>query len=153
MSEFNLTESSFIRASLTVFENFMHEHFFLRDHHSFNMSIHKIFRNTNISHTLIHTRTCAYQGARKASFSENFAYVLTGWSLNMQVFCLQFTKNELHYLNIICNFPKFSEKILLALMSFPHFWDCSFEFRLKNFRLMGILIIITTWNQFGLYRW
>ena len=28
-----------------------------------------------------HERTCAYQGVRIVSFSENFAYVLNGWSL------------------------------------------------------------------------
>ena len=28
-----------------------------------------------------HERTCAYQGVRIVSFSENFTYVLNGWSL------------------------------------------------------------------------
>ena len=41
--------------------------------------IRKIFRKTNISNRLIRTRTCAYQGVRNVSFSENFAYVLNGW--------------------------------------------------------------------------
>ena len=41
----------------------------------------KIFRKTNISNLLIHTRTCAYQGVRNVSFSENFAHVLNGWLL------------------------------------------------------------------------
>ena len=36
----------------------------------------KIFRKTNISNPLIRTRTCAYQGVRNVSFSENFTYVL-----------------------------------------------------------------------------
>ena len=35
----------------------------------------------NISYPLIRTRTCACQGVRSVSFSENFAYVLNGWSL------------------------------------------------------------------------
>ena len=39
----------------------------------------KIFRKTNISNSLIRTLTCAYQGVRNVSFSENFAYVLNGW--------------------------------------------------------------------------
>ena len=43
----------------------------------------KIFRKANISHPLIRTRTPAYQEVRNNKFSENFAYVLTGWSLNM----------------------------------------------------------------------
>ena len=29
---------------------------------------------------LIHTRTCAYQGVRNVSFSENFANVIDEWS-------------------------------------------------------------------------
>ena len=40
--------------------------------------IRKIFQKTNISEPLIRTRTCAYQGVRNVSFSENFAYVLNG---------------------------------------------------------------------------
>ena len=32
---------------------------------------HKIFRETNISYPLIRTCTCAYQGLRNVSFSEN----------------------------------------------------------------------------------
>ena len=39
------------------------------------------FRKTNISNFLIGKRTCAYQGLRNISFSENFAYVLNGWPL------------------------------------------------------------------------
>ena len=30
---------------------------------------------------LIRTRMCAYQGVRNVSFSENFVYVLNGWTL------------------------------------------------------------------------
>ena len=41
----------------------------------------QIFRETNISYPLIRTSTCAYQGVRNVSFSENFAYVLNEWSL------------------------------------------------------------------------
>ena len=43
--------------------------------------VRKIFRKTNISNPLIHTRTCAYQRVRNVSFSENFAYILNGWPL------------------------------------------------------------------------
>ena len=32
---------------------------------------HQIFRKTNISYSLIRTRTCAYQGVRNVCFSEN----------------------------------------------------------------------------------
>ena len=41
--------------------------------------VRKIFRKTNISNLMICTRTCAYQGVRNISFSENLAYVLNGW--------------------------------------------------------------------------
>ena len=43
--------------------------------------VRKSFRKTNISNPLIRTctRTCAYQGVRNASFSENFAYVLKSY--------------------------------------------------------------------------
>ena len=40
--------------------------------------VRNIFRKTNICNALIRTRTCAYQGVRNISFSENFAYVLNG---------------------------------------------------------------------------
>ena len=48
--------------------------------------VRKIFRKTNISNPLIHTRTCVYQGVRNISFSENFTYVLNRWSLSLQLF-------------------------------------------------------------------
>ena len=51
----------------------------LRDH-SFS-TYAKFSEKTNISHPLIRTRTCAYQGERNVSFSENFAYVLNESSL------------------------------------------------------------------------
>ena len=35
----------------------------------------------NISEHLIRTHKCAYQGVRNVSFGENFAYVLSEWSL------------------------------------------------------------------------
>ena len=40
--------------------------------------VSKIFRKTKISNPLIRTRTCACQGVRNVSFSEDFAYVLNG---------------------------------------------------------------------------
>ena len=39
------------------------------------------YLQTNISYPLIRTRTCAYQEERDVSISENFGYVLNGWSL------------------------------------------------------------------------
>ena len=40
--------------------------------------VRKIFRKTDISNPLIRTRTCAYQGVKNVSFSEDFAYLLNG---------------------------------------------------------------------------
>ena len=51
---------------------------------------HEIFRKTNISNPLIHTRTCTYQGVENVSFSENFACVLNGWPLDV---ILKLSKN------------------------------------------------------------
>ena len=45
---------------------------------SFIKYVRKVFRKTNISNPLIRTRTCAEQGVRNVSFSENSAYVLNG---------------------------------------------------------------------------
>ena len=44
--------------------------------------VRKNFRKTNISNSLIRTRTCVYKGVRNVSFSESFAYVLNGWPLS-----------------------------------------------------------------------
>ena len=43
---------------------------------SFIQYAHKSFQKSNISYTLICTRTCTYQGVRNVSISENFANVL-----------------------------------------------------------------------------
>ena len=61
MSEVNLTESCVIGASLTVFENFLHEH----------IPGSSFFE-------ILTFHTCAYQGGgvRKASFSKKISYVL-----------------------------------------------------------------------------
>ena len=63
---------------------------------SFIYYVRKIFRNTNISYHLIRTRTCAYQGVRNVSFSENFANVTNEWSpgsLTMLSACLTMLRN------------------------------------------------------------
>ena len=50
-------------------------------------------RKTNSSYPVIHTRTCACQGVRHVSFSENFEYVPIKWSVryigldNFFLFC------------------------------------------------------------------
>ena len=46
--------------------------------------IRKIFRKTNTSNLQIRTRTRAHQGVRNVNFSENFVFVLNGWSLSKQ---------------------------------------------------------------------
>ena len=40
----------------------------------------KFSEKTNTSYPLICTRTCAYQGVRNVSFSENFGKVLSEWN-------------------------------------------------------------------------
>ena len=50
--------------------------------------MYKIIRKTNISYSLIRSRTCAYQGVRNVSFSENFENVLTKWSLSVLIIML-----------------------------------------------------------------
>ena len=52
--------------------------------------VRKIFRKINISYILIHARTCAYQGVRNVSLSENVAYVLndTKFLLLLLYICL-----------------------------------------------------------------
>ena len=52
---------------------------FLEGDHSFS-TYAKFSEKTTISYLLIRTHTCAYQGVRNGSFSENFSYVLTGRS-------------------------------------------------------------------------
>ena len=47
--------------------------------------VHKIFRNTNISYPLIRTLSCAYQGVRNASLSENFVNAINEWSLTNKI--------------------------------------------------------------------
>ena len=49
-----------------------------RDH---SFSTYSEFSGELTFFPLISTRTCAYQGVRNVSFSENFAYVLNEWSL------------------------------------------------------------------------
>ena len=48
--------------------------------HSFS-TFAKFFQKNNIYYPLICKRTCAYQGVRNVTFSENFAYVSNEWSL------------------------------------------------------------------------
>ena len=59
----------------------------------------KFSDKTNISYPLIRTRTCAYQGVKNVSFSENFANVLNGRSRvkfnSFQVYTFENIRNEL----------------------------------------------------------
>ena len=45
------------------------------------MYVRKIYRKSNISYPLIHTRTCTYQEVRYATFLVNCAYIYYGWSI------------------------------------------------------------------------
>ena len=73
--------------------------------------VRKIFRKTNMSNPLIRTSTCAYQGVRNVSFSENFAYVLNGWLFMTFSYIFQET---------LLNHAKVN---VLALMCFLEFID------------------------------
>ena len=60
--------------------------------------VRKIFWKTSISNTLIRTRTCAYQGVRNISFSENFTYELSSklilnWNITNILTPLLFSQN------------------------------------------------------------
>ena len=66
--------SSFILRSVNL------KRLFLLWDHSFS-TYKNFFRKTNISYPLMRRRTCAYQGVRNVSFSENFAYALNEWPL------------------------------------------------------------------------
>ena len=44
-----------------------------------------IFQKTNVSNSLIRTRTCAYQEVRNVNFAEDFAYKLNGLCQNSQI--------------------------------------------------------------------
>ena len=48
---------------------------------SFIYYVRKISRKTKFFYRLVRTRSCAYQGVRNFSFSENFAYVINEWPL------------------------------------------------------------------------
>ena len=73
--------------------------------------VRKISRKTNISNPLIRTSTCAYQGVRNVSFSENFAYVLNGWLFMTFSYIFQET---------LLNYAKVN---VLALLCFLEFID------------------------------
>ena len=47
----------------------------------FYLEVTENSQKTNISYSLIRTRTCAYLGVRNVCFSENFAHVLNDYSL------------------------------------------------------------------------
>ena len=77
----------------------------------------KIFRKTNISNSVIRTRTCVYQGFRNVSFSENFAYVLNGWSYSNLAINLQ--HKQLHH-GAICAAIQRSNLYLALLRNTSH---------------------------------
>ena len=50
----------------------------------FHLNVRKIFRKTNISYSLIRSRTWL-SGGKKWQFFKKIAYVLNGWSLTLNV--------------------------------------------------------------------
>ena len=68
--------------------------------------VRKILQKINISHLLIRTRTCAYQGVGNVSLSEYFAHVLCEWSQGLysamifwKLFCSSLTWFGMIYCN------------------------------------------------------
>ena len=45
--------------------------------------VHKFFRKTNISYSLIRTLIFAYQGVRDVSFPKKFSYIINWWPLGL----------------------------------------------------------------------
>ena len=75
----NPLSSSFLNIDLTKFETPFDLPFIWAIMHSFAVAASTF----SVEHLgIIHlVRSCAYQGVRNVSFSENFAYVLNEWSL------------------------------------------------------------------------
>ena len=63
--------------------------------------VYTVFRKTNISNPPIRTHSCSYQGVRNVSFSENFAYLLNGWSV---------TKMRPYLASIIIKYQEYRNK-------------------------------------------
>ena len=81
----------------------------------------KIFQKTNISYPLIGICTCAYQGVRNGSFSENFAYVLHEWSRSYWLILGEVCKT-IYILNRLAEktelvFAAYSNKYIIVLES------------------------------------
>ena len=84
----------------------------------------------NISYPLTSTHTCAYQGIRNVSFSENFAYVLNEWSLYCQPIlshCSLFMPlNNIRKPLIFWYFSEgIKQNIGLKLVQDTHCWICA----------------------------
>ena len=82
--------------------------------HAMGLSIkyvRKIFWKTNISNSVIRTRTCAYQGVRNVSFPENFVYVLNGWPQYIRLF-------DKGYEVVFLDISKALDKVLLEILIF-----------------------------------
>ena len=89
--------------------------------------VRKMFRQTNGSNPLIRTRTCAYQGARNISFSENFAYVLNGWPLlwrwPLSLRCVRRKTRSFLFECVCFKLPKcISELLTNLLFSWISYW-------------------------------
>ena len=83
----------------------------------YSLSTYAIFSQklTFLTSYVSRVRTCAYQGVRSVSFSENFAYVINEWSrtLNLKILCIL----VLPYFEVLfCWLGIFTSWIILILL-------------------------------------
>ena len=100
-------------------------------------------RKTNISYPLIRTRSCAYQGLRNVSFSENFAYVLSGWSLRTEdelhkdlASCFQFSHSQIFSFLFWWFSSKFCRVFVQNTASLPPFRVRAYHFSVSSLKIM-----------------
>ena len=100
--------------------------------------VRTIFCKTKIFNPLLRTHMCAYQEVRNVSFSENFAYILNGWTLSekqytlgqrfqMTPVCSQWTFN--HVLCVLCFFRferQWQQRKMKKTLEPRLYWFCSF---------------------------
>ena len=111
----------------------------------------------NISYPLTSTHTCAYQGIRNVSFSENFAYVLNEWSLYCQPIlshCSLFMPlNNIRKPLIFWYFSEgIKQNIGLKLVQDTHCWICaSISTILITIRIKLIHTLHAKWSNTTYY--
>ena len=90
-----------------------------------------------------HVRTRAYQGLRNVSFSENFAYVLSGWSLRTEdelhkdlASCFQFSHSQILSFLFWWFSSKFCRVFVQNTASLPPFRVRAYHFSVSSLKIM-----------------